>query len=133
MDMDMIKGLRDRLPKSKVPDESPEERIRQKKKITLAEGQRIRKSGGKLLVDVSVPPWSNGSRRFYTTERISYDPVSEIIGYGYRSCDGYKQELPFYGLPVYMKFNGWRKCDYTRGFTDQFGRPCPEDNEYSIP
>ncbi len=102
-------------------------------KLKLMEGWKITKKGGKLLVDISIPPWSRSNHRFFQTEKIVYTPTSEIIMEGYRPCDGLKTELAYYGMPVFVRFNGWKKCDYINGFTDKYGRPCEESAPGAMP
>lgn len=94
--------------------------------MKILDGWKITKKGGKLLIDMTVPPWSKASQRYHTDEKIVYDDTADILAKGYRPCDGYKTELAYYGMPIYIKFNYWHKCDYINGFTDEYGRPCLE-------
>lgn len=96
-------------------------------KLRMTEGWKITKQGGKLLVDISIPTWGKTLRRYYQTEKIVYYKKSDIIAMGYRPAEGLKSDLAYYNMPVYVRFNNWKVCDYVNGFTDQYGRPCAED------
>jgi len=99
-------------------------------KLSLMDGRRIAKDGGRILIDISIPAWGRKSHRCYITEKTVYDMTrSDVTRLGYMPCEGLKTSLSFYGIPIFARFNGWKKCDYKNGFTDQFGRPCPESEE----
>lgn len=101
--------------------------------MKVKEGWEITRKGGKLLVDISVSPWDRASRRYHRTEKIVYDDTADIITAGYRMCEGLKTDLAYYKMPIYVKFNGWVKCDYKQGFTDKLGVPVGKDTEGAYP
>lgn len=102
-------------------------------KVNIIDGIKIAKNGGKVLIDFSVPYWARDSKRYYPTEKIVYDKKSEIIAKGYRRSYGYKTDLPYYFIPVFVKFNNWKKCNYMDGYVDRYGRPCKSDDPGAYP
>ena len=101
--------------------------------MKIMEGWKITQNGGKLLVDISVSPWDHKSKRYFQREKIVYDDKKEIILRGYKECEGLKTDLAYWRMPVYVKFTGWKKCDYRKGFTDKLGIPCDKDVEGAYP
>lgn len=86
-----------------------------------------------MLIDISRAPWQSKERIYYQTEKVSYAPMEEIISMGYRECIGLKTSLAYYHMPIYVKFNYFKKCDYKHGYTDKLGNPVPEGTEGAYP
>lgn len=102
-------------------------------KIGLLEGFKIAKKGGKLLVDISIAPWTNSAHNYDQKERIVYDDLEDIIGKGYVLSEGLKTSLAYYNLPVYVKLHNGTVCDYEHGWTDRYGIPVPEGTPGAYP
>ena len=97
-------------------------------KLGTIEGWRLSFQDYKLLVDFTLRPWgSDSDLKHNTREQLTTRPLNEIIQMGYRESEGYKSKLAFYRIPVYVKFNNFRKCEgYQNGWVDRMGIPCPE-------
>lgn len=90
--------------------------------MKIIEGWKAASNGQKLLVDLTLRPW--GDQLMYRcNEQLTDKPVSEIISMGYRECEGWKDGLAFYRMPIYVKFHNFKKCDYKKGFIDKWGEP----------
>lgn len=97
------------------------------------DGWKITRNGGKLLIDVYLSSYRQTDKKYRTTEEIVYDDTAKIISKGYRECIGFKNEIAYYKMPVYIKFHNFKKCDYRNGFTDDLGRVIPEDTPGAYP
>lgn len=97
--------------------------------MRFLEGQKIVNNGGKLLIDIYLKPYDIGSMRYRKTEDVTYKKISEIISLGYRECIGFKNELAYWRMPIYIKFHNFKKCEnYREGWTDEYGTPVDPDN-----
>lgn len=97
-------------------------------KLGTIEGWRMSfEDDYKLLVDFTLRPWgSDSDLKHDTREQLTTRPLNEIIRMGYRESEGYKSKLAFYRIPVYVKFNNFKKCEgYQNGWVDRMGVPCP--------
>lgn len=92
--------------------------------MKFLEGMKTTKKGGKLLIDVYLKPFGDPHEMKYRSEeRITYESTSEIICKGYRECVGFKTELAYYRMPIYMKLHNFKKFDYEHAWTDDYGNP----------
>lgn len=91
--------------------------------MKLLDGWKITRKGGKLLIDFTLKSYGTGPLKHIKKEEITYKSTSEIIQLGYRECIGYKTDLAYYKMPIYVKFHNFKKYDYKNGFTDEWGRP----------
>lgn len=93
------------------------------------EGWKTTLKGGKLLVDFTLKSYGHGPDMPFTRmEKIVTIPKSEIRSMGYRRCEGLKSHLAFYGMPVYVRFHNFRKCDFRFGHLDMWGEPTNDPN-----
>lgn len=104
--------------------------------VNFIKGYQISKKGGKLLVDFETNIILRKENKFRPTEKIVYDPASEIIAQGYKPCYGYKSDMAYNFIPVYIRFKGFKKCEgYEFGFVDAMGRvvdPSPDNYERAM-
>jgi hypothetical protein len=94
--------------------------------VKFFEAIKVTRKKGKCVVDLTLKSYDIGTPTFDVKEQIVYVEKADLIRNGYRKCEGYKTELAYWKIPVYMKLHNFRKCDYARGYCDEFGRPCKE-------
>ena len=102
----------------------------------MIEGWKLARDGYKLVIDFTLKSFASGDdMQYIRTARLTKDSVGLIISRGYRQADGLITSLAYYRMPVYVKFNNFRKCDYTKGYVDDLGRIVkdPEENTSAVP
>ena len=116
-----------RIPERKKPETITTSDGSSRVKLGTIEGWRLSFQDYKLLVDFTLRPWgSDSDLKHSTREQLTTRPLNEMILMGYRESEGYKSSLAFYRIPVYVKFNNFRKCEgYQNGWVDRMGIPCP--------
>ena len=112
-------------------------------KLKLIEGWMATHKGTKLLVDITLDSYTfingqvygygprAGEKVYKCEEKLTDMPTSAIISQGYRQCEGWKDGLAFYRMPIYIRFHNFRKCDYRRGYVDRWGEPT--DAQHGVP
>lgn len=100
--------------------------------VNFIKGYQISKKGGKLLVDFDTNIVLRRENKYRPTEKIVYDPAADIIAQGYKPCYGYKSDMAYNFIPVYIRFSGFKKCTgYEFGFVDGMGHVVdPSPNNY---
>lgn len=100
----------------------------------ILKGYQIAKKGGKLLVDFETNMWLRPVHRYHPREKIVYDSLEEIIRKGYKPCYGYKSDLAYAFVPVYIKMTGFQKCEYRQGWVNLYtGQPCGMKDAGAVP
>lgn len=85
-----------------------------------------KRSEVKILIDISLIPkhpdvLGPEEARYVRRDRITYEKTSAIIRKGYRQCIGLVDKLDCWGIPVYVAFTGFKKCNYRSGWIDENG------------
>jgi hypothetical protein len=130
---DTGRKLRDYPKKENSPKK---EKKQNPKKLGLIEGWKLAGEGYKLMVDFTLKSFAAGDdMKFIPLYRLTKDPVATLISKGYRESEGLVTKLAYYRMPVYVKFNNFKKCDFRKGFVDELGRIVknPEDGQYAVP
>ena len=125
---DTGRKLRDNYPKK---DNSPKKEKKQNpEKLGLIEGWKLAKDGYKLCIDFTLKSFGAGDdMQYIRTARLTKDSTGSIISKGYRQADGLITSLAYYRMPVYVKFNNFKKCDFRNGYVDEIGRLVKEPTE----
>lgn len=114
-----------------------------KVKLKLIEGWKLAGQGKKLLVDLTLDGYTYingqvhgygpraGEKVYKCEEKLTDMPESKIIAMGYRICEGWKDGLAYYRMPIYIRFHNFKKCDYRSGYVDGWGEPT--DSKHGVP
>lgn len=117
--MQLIKTRKKELPKGSY------------EKLSVADGFRVTKAGGKCLINIRRVHYN--SLDYKMTQEIVYDDTATIFAQGYRECIGLMTSLAYYKMPVFIRFHGYKKCNYHNGFTDDLGNVVPADTPGAYP
>ena len=90
-----------------------------------------KRNQAKILIDINLIPArpeivGKDIPQYVRRERLSYEDRAHIYRKGYTSCVGLIDSLGLYGIPVFVKFTGFKKCDYRKGWIDEHGCIVPE-------
>lgn len=99
------------------------------KSLKAMEGydKKKKRNQTKILIDINLIPkrpeiLGEDNPKYVRRQHISYEPTSKILRKGYTACIGLLDSLDLYGIPVYVKFIGFHKCDYRNGYISENGK-----------